>query len=436
MKNIGRRKKVIKGRSVYGWFCLLLVLGFTAGLAVDARAEYTRPTTYPPTEADLLFIGGLSKTLVIQLLNLSPYTLTGDEDNITALSSLDKNRSVGKKSMFAPVGWPETIPGLEGEWSEGIWTPYDTNTTVHPYSFVVAWDDNGDYVENSTLGWTILGVHHYNPSLGTETKDIPLRMWFTRVKPGGVLRSELFGVISSTLKVALKFIGVAMEPSPKAVIKTFLALLELQNTAFKTANAMETASSQYSSDKMYFAAYTVPDCNSCGPSYLIESGTYGAESTDAVSVSWAPSWGDWQANLVVTTHILRGFDGPKDGIPPAYGFEDGAKVPMVAVTVWDTNLYMTAKGLAGAQATKHPLGLRLKSVLGTGDRARYTQFASLYKSLNPSQRRTLSEALDQWLSDQTLTQQQQMLLEKLVAAMENGQIKLPPANRKSGEKED
>jgi hypothetical protein len=64
MKNVCRMKTVMGGRSVHGWFCLLLVLGFTAGLAVDARAEYTRPTTQPPTKADLSFSEGQEKTLV------------------------------------------------------------------------------------------------------------------------------------------------------------------------------------------------------------------------------------------------------------------------------------------------------------------------------------------------------------------------------------
>jgi hypothetical protein len=417
MRNVCGRKKVES--PVRLSLCLLLILGFIAGVVVNAAADYVPPNTEPPTKADLLLIGGKSKTVVIQLLNLSPYTITQDVSHITALDSLDKNRDTGKKSMFAPVGWPGTLPGLKGTFLQPdtktntwVFKPDDTNTTVHPYSFVAAWDDFGGYVEHSTMGWMINNV--YTDTQGTLTHNVPLRFWFTRVKPPGALQSSTFKLICDYIKEFVSIIGVMAFPIPPMWVHAFTATAELADDMYKTLNTQDTGG-----DKMYFSAYVAPDtCSNCITPTVLSS----TSTTDGVDVQWATGADEWAANVVVTTHLLRGKDNGLEG------FRDG-RVPIVNVTVWDAGSYIWAKTHVLTASTKNTLGKSLNAALGKPELSEYTRFAFLYKSLNPSQRQTFHETLEQFRLGNPLTQQQEQLSKKFIAALEKGQTKLSPANR-------
>jgi hypothetical protein len=401
--------------------CVLLVLGVIGGLALDTAA-YERPTTEPPTPADLVLILGQSKTLVVRLLNLTPYTLTQDYPaGITARGSTDKNRNVAKSFMFAPVGWPGIVPGLQGTWTQttttGAWifTPSNTNRSTHPYNFVLTWDDHGGYVTDSMMGWTINNVYPVGHT--AYTQDVPLRMWFTRVKPDDSLKSEVFRWVSAFIKEAVALIGVCVDPvNPIAWFDSFVATKELADTGFEAANSRET-----DGDKMYVAAYTIPDRTDCGANCLPETITESSSgmSTDAVDVDWGQATGDYSSQLVVTTQLFRG----KDFVPyenTDQGFQD-FRLPIMSVTLWTPEQYLYAKAKATVAATTHLLGQRLNTALGSPDPlSRFTQFAHLYHSLNPAQQRTLKEALNAFRLGDALTDRQVMLLERLAAALEAG----------------
>ena len=174
---------------------------------------------------------------------------------------------------------------------------------------------------------------------------------------------------------------------------------------------------------MYFAAYTVPNsCTECSPS--VDTPSSYDETTDGVDAQWGPNiGGDYASNIVVTTHMLRGVD--QDG----YSF-DGS-VHILNVVVWAAEFYKTGQAASSMSALKeHPVGSRIHALLRTRDLSRYRQFAHLYKSLNPSQLRTYDEAYDNLRRGYRLTNQQEVLLEKMAAAMEKGQNKLSQANRK------
>lgn len=420
MRNVCRRKKVLRDPLVHLSLCLLLILSFIAGVAAVAKADYVPPSTEPPTKADLLLIGGKSKTVVIQLLNLSPYTISQDVAHTTALDSLDKDRTVGKKSMFAPVGWPGTLPGLKGSFKQPdpatktwVFVPDDTNTTTHPYNFVAAWDDFDGYVKHSTMGWTI--QHVYTPTQGDTVHNVPLRFWFTRVKPDGVLKSDSFKFICSILKEFIAVIGVMAFPIPPMWVHAVTGAAEVAGDLYKTLNTQDTGG-----DKMYFSAYVAPDsCTNCITPTVLCSNT---STTDGVDVQWATGGDEWAANIVVTTHLLRGKDNGLEG------FRDG-RVPIVNVTVWDAGSYIWTKTHVTTSAAAHPLAQSMNAALGSRNLSEYSRFAFLYSSLNPSQRQTFHEALEQFRSGKPLTQQQGQLAKKFIAALEKGQTKLSPSNR-------
>lgn len=420
MEKYFRKKEALRASPLRWLIFLIVILGLIAGGAAKAAAEYVPPATEPPTKADLLLIGGKSKTVVIQLLNLSPYTITQDVAHITALDSLNKDRTVGKKSMFAPVGWPGTLPGLKGTFLQPdpgtntwVFMPDDTNTTTHPYSFVAAWDDFDGYVKHSTMGWTIQDV--YTPTRGTLTQDVPLRFWFTRVQPDGVLKSDSFKFICSVLKEFIAVIGVMAFPIPPMWVHAITGAAEVANDLYKTLNTQDTGG-----DKMYFSAYVAPDsCTNCVTPTVLCSNT---STTDGVDVQWATGGDEWAANIVVTTHLLRGKDNGLEG------FRDG-RVPIVNVTVWDAGSYIWAKTHVSTSATAHPLAQDMKAALGSRNLTEYPRFAFLWNSLNPSQRETFHETLEQFRAGKPLTRQQEQLASKFIAALKKGQKKLSPSNR-------
>jgi hypothetical protein len=443
MKNVCRRKRAMRERSGHWWLWFLLVVVFIAGPAVDARAEYSRDNAAIPTDADLVMMQSRSKTLVIRLLNLTPYDVVEDPAHISKMSgATDTDRNTAKTGMFAPLGWPggpNALRGLVGDppnngWTQipetGNWlfTPNATNTSTHPYNFVVAWNDHGGHVTKSEIGWIIKGV--YAAGHGPVTKDVPLRMWFTRNDSSKPLNSDLFGFITSCVKEAVKLIGcIVMPENPAAWINAYAGIKELANSAFENFNGVDTSTD---ADKMYFAAYVVPDgkvgnpdCIGCEPQTVTQSSD---GTTDGVDVEWAPETGPYSEGIIVTTHLLRGKDNGPDYPSNYSGFHD-YRVPIVHVTLWTPEQYTHSQLKSVAKMTSHYLGAQLDAALATGDLQKYKQFASIYKSLNKSQRETLREAIKAFLREDPLTRQEVVLVEKIIAAMQKGQIKLSPANR-------
>jgi hypothetical protein len=71
----------------------------------------------------------------------------------------------------------------------------------------------------------------------------------------------------------------------------------------------------------------------------------------------------------------------------------------------------------------------MNAALGLRDLIDYPRFVILYKSLNPSQKQTFHEILEQFRLGEQLTRQQEQLAEKFIAALEKKQTKLSPSNR-------
>ena len=413
-------------RLVHHWLCILLALALIVGAAATATA-YTRPTTSPPTDADVVLINGHSWSMGIRILNLTPYEIVEDTTAITVKGSTDINRKTHKSMMFAPVGWPVKLPAVPGSWDPDPKTLLYTfkpdsnfNETIHPYSFALAWDDQGGYVTNSTMGWTIKGV--YTKAHGPETKDVGLRMWFTRNKPADKLLGANFKFISACIVQFVDTLGVALDPAnPIAWLDLFVATKELKNAAFEVANSEETGG-----DKMYFASYVLPDPGSFvdthGPTVDPFTVVSASDSNDAVSVQWTDSAGNYSSTIVVTTHLLRGDDVDTS---TQGGFGCCGTAPMAMVTVWTSDQWEYSRAAnALSPLLADPDGRRINSLLRQGDRQqkieRYLQFTRLYNSMDEKQIKAYREAFEQLRQGQRLTGKLKHLLKAIATALEEG----------------
>jgi hypothetical protein len=419
----------VNQRLVHHWPCILLALALIVGTAATASA-YTRPTTSPPTDADMVLINGHSWSMGIRILNLTPYEIVEDMSGITAKGSTNISRKTHKSMMFAPVGWPIKLPAVPGKWNPdvdtGLYTfqPDSPNYAIHPYSFAVAWDDQGGYVTNSTLGWTIKGV--YTNAQGKQTKDVGLRMWFTRVKPDKPLLGADFKFISACIVQFVDVIGVALDPAnPIAWLDVFVATKELKNAAFEVANSEETGG-----DKMYFASYVLPDPGSDvdmhGPNWDPATRISTSDSNDGVDAQWTDAAGHYASTIVVTTHLLRGDDVDTSG---GGGFGCCGTAPIAQVTVWTSDQWEYGR----AANALSPLvadfdGLRINSLLRQGDRSqrmqRYLQFAMLYNSMDAKQIKAYREAFEKLVKHQRLTGKLKNLLQTIATALEEGTFSL------------
>ena len=420
---------LIKRLSSRWMLSALIVLGLSTG---PAMADYIRPDNdkTPPTPADLVMVDTLSKTLVIRMLNLTPYTITQDPDYLPE-DNQNRDRKNNQSMMYAPVGWPKTLPALQGTWImddnglEMFVPDPESNRSVHPLSFVVTWDDQGGYVENSSFGWTIEDVDNIGHS---QTQDVPLRFWFTRTKPKTGLPSGLFGLIADVIFEGIH-LGIALfEGNPLPWVEAFVGAGELAkgSVEFNEENSKDTGG-----PKMYFAAYVVPDnCpngSKCIPGVVTNDKN--DDTTDAVDVQWADAIGGgnyFAANLVVTTLLLRGEDDPA-GIS-AYGYLDG-QVPSVSVAIMTSEDYTYSKlACASSPLTSFVSGPELQSMLSSPDKlARYSQFVSLYRSLKPKQQKAVKKILRQGNKP---SHYQKKLVMKMADAMEKGLTKLPHLTRK------
>lgn len=419
--------------------CILLALALIVGAAVAASA-YTRPTTSPPTDADMVLINGHSWSMGIRILNLTPYEIVEDTTAITAKGSTDLSRKTHKSMMFAPVGWPIKFPAVPGQWWQDPLTyswafqPDSPNYTIHPYSFAVAWDDQGGYVTNSTMGWTIKDV--YTKAHGPQTKDVGLRMWFTREKPDDELLGADFKFISACIVQFVDVIGVALDPvNPIAWLDVFVATKELKNAAFEVANCEETGG-----DKMYFASYVLPDPGSDvdihGTNWDPATRMSTSEATDGVDAQWSDAAGDYSSTIVVTTHLLRGDDLDTS---TQKGFGCCGTAPMAMVTVWTSDQWTYAKTAnALSPLTKDSDGLRINSLLREGNqdqrRDRYLQFAMLYNSMDAKQIKAFHDAFEHLRKHKRLTGKQKRLVQAIATALEEGAFSLKGENESHEDK--
>jgi hypothetical protein len=340
------------------WFRAISLLSLPPLLTVGAyAAEYERPTPPKggqPTSADLQIYDGASRSVTVQLLNLTPYDIAFDyipgvSWSITSTDQVmmqNDDRHIRKSFMFVPVGIPSLIPGAPEQGFLGPGDPgYDpdySDTTTHPYSMVFSWDDQGGFVEDNWVRWTIKEVEYKwcdrnDGNCQDRIRDVPLGLWMYRNEPTFNLSSSFLPVLVDALKLTFKTVSLVFVPeSPTAWAKAFLATKELAQDAVKF---VKQNTQENDGNKMWVASYIIPDPASqcvaaqqasltCNPEIM--SNDSDKTTGDAVYVHWSAEWAGpeepdgstsqyaAEQKLVVSVHVLRGQRAPtvRPGVLP------------------------------------------------------------------------------------------------------------------------
>jgi hypothetical protein len=330
-------------------------------LAATVHAEYQRPIPAEgeaPTGADLLLYDGASRTVTVQVLNLTPWNIDfknepGKSWSITSADEtemVDRNRNVKKSFMFPPVGVPERIPAAP---SQNFETPtikvngvevanpdYDPNyvdTVTHPYPMLFSWDDRAGFVEDSWVKWTVrdIGFWKCDNSDSNSTceylyQDVDLGLWMYRNKPTVGLQSGYLTEIVAAVKVVFTTLKIVVDPvNPVAWMNEYLALERL---ADETREFVEENKKDNDGNKMWVASYPIPHPEStcgatgtnCVPALVLPDELTG----DGVYANWTPTFagpiGDdgkspddaAESMLTVSVHVYRGHNAKQ--CDPAY----------------------------------------------------------------------------------------------------------------------
>ena len=298
----------------------LLVLCLMLNSVGNAQYVHT-----PPTGVDLVSYGGNANTLVVQVVNLTPYPIQFKSASDSMQDQTDQDRKTEKSFMFAPVGVPELIPEAPAQAfvlptnDNGQPNPdYDpdyVNTETRPYSFVLSWDDKGGYVEDNWLTWTIKDVDcledYVSKRYCEPTEDVDLGLFITRKAPTPLSAGFYWDLVKTILSRSLQIVGIVVAPeSPRAWTSFFLGTGGISNAA--GFNTQQTTADEGSLDagaqneKWYIASFPIPDldvpCYTSSP----ECTPTTDPGDDAVQAGWNPMGGVVQQQIVVTTHLLRG----------------------------------------------------------------------------------------------------------------------------------
>ncbi|HEY3441246.1 MAG TPA: hypothetical protein VGK29_10860 [Paludibaculum sp.] len=334
---------------------LLIIPVLLAGAASGQTSYYPYDQLNKPTPADLMVYGGRAKSVMVQVLNLTPYTIrftTPAPYNVNgvAVSHLgdvtNRNRETEKSFLFAPVGVPrvmapvpvQTFPDLPGFDANYV------NSSTRPYSMVFAWDDRNAFVKQSSVFWTIEGVRYYKCNgCPTLTADVPLGLFMSRIAPEGSLRTGFLPVLVDVVKEAATFAKIAINPlNPLSWVKAFMGIKELADDA-------AFAQRQQQSDeegKMYMSAYAIPDIATTCYANISTSGCVPSAhyNDDAADAQWGYALGGYAAQeIMVTTHIIRGKRAEQSWVENIDGRRGSlGELGMVMITVMRSQDYVAA----------------------------------------------------------------------------------------------
>lgn len=350
------------------WALVLLpsmALGQPTLFQPDLQAIQYYPRTHQETgytPADIVLQDGFGRTVIFEILNLTPYNIR--YTNSTLSDQMDLNRKVNKAFAFAPVGVPSVIPpgstGFQG--LEGI-------PGTHPRSFVMAWNDYPGTVEETKLNWVAEGVdflsctNRLDPSTcSTEQKNVYLGLWMSRIAPPDPLKSDTIADVFNIINEITSYLAFVIDPlNPLGWWAMFSSTYALvQDPGF-----LEQQTTTSDGGKMYVSAYPLPtfdrECfqknnsatwlitdNSGEPDQYLSCtpGTRVGESSDGYKAQWANTdSGPAPAELVVLTSVVRG----QMTAPSTVSYSPGS-VAHVMITVMTATQYEHDRMFALAQA--------------------------------------------------------------------------------------
>ncbi|MEN6373906.1 MAG: hypothetical protein ABFD75_03870 [Smithella sp.] len=408
--------------------CLVAVISPFAGATVPDKTT---------TNVDLVQYGGSAGSVVVSLVNMTPYTIKYDyvDNNNQLQDQTDQNRNTKKSFMFAPVGIPgagsSPIPGVPVD-SDG--NPVSPNNTTHPFNFILSWDDQNALVENSSIFWTVQNVSYTTSTGAASTKDVTVGLWFNRQNPDKNLFSSFFAGLVSVLKVGLEFAAV-IEDGGEGIIPWVCALLATEEFAEGTVEFAEENTQEDNGPKMYLSAMAVPTgiCaqgigQGCSPSYWNMSDPYDGDELpdDAVATQWATADGGYDGSeLVVTLQLLRGSMAGNSYL---------GTIPIATITVW-TQEWFLASQLASLTQSKMevcPGGRKIYSLLKKWKRPGWLQLAQLIRKYDPRRKQLLSQIVQALQAKRPLTGNQKAFLTDLAAALHHDTNFHPPQTPPKG----
>ena len=433
--------------------CFLLLLGFGAH-----GQEYHRPKPdvndpTPPTNADLAVYNGVSESITVLLLNLTPYDIEFHDWSITSHHEFEMTQDASNYNlgsfMFVPVGIPRFIPGLP-EQNFNNSDPDYVDTNAHPYPMVFAFNDQPhsptDPPANldNWVKFTVKDVQYTPCDLdGSNCEDLPVSqdvqvgLWMYRNGTTAPQTAEWLEKLATALKFTFTSVSLIAEggENPAAWIHEFLALGELGKSIGEWSESTENTR-ENDGRKMWVASYVIPNPNSlcvlksqgCNPSTLTTTG-------DGVYSTWPALWAGpspdgvhgphsaAEAELVVEVGLLRGFAAKTCGAnetPCHLGRE-----PVVTITVlrWQDFALGPMAGLApttslGEEIPKDNMRLFLlqsgagsiRKLLEKQGRPGLYALRSIIQDLAPEQHMVLREMVRSMGSGRRPTQEERRLV--------------------------
>ena len=324
--------------------CLsLLSLGPYAQAAPTETESDTEP--YP----ELTIYSSYGNSVVVNILNLTPYDMTYDGGTLD--DQLDRDRKRKKSFTFAPLGVPGTICGTGlypmetvqdtgeityiTEFSPTFHTVPEclgrlqeaTDPVVAPVPFLVSWQDNDGLVEESWLKWTIHDVIcnvadefvvegdgctqtlDFDGTFNTWKADIDLGLWFHRSETEEPSEGRFF---LESIEIVVSAVELIESPLNPYHWKTaYLAVKEMVENMEDWA---DWNLGDYTGATMTVSAYPFPregsGCFDADPPCKPAAKSDGAN--DNVMLQWNSNFtdgpGDAEGSVVVLTQVLRGHD--------------------------------------------------------------------------------------------------------------------------------
>ncbi len=432
-------------------FRVLLLLALFLLLPVFANAQWWPPKGY----SDIATTGGLSNTLIVQIVNATPYNIYFKEGSFSVqyahaglstnlrdeFGSTAMNPDSKKGFMFAPLGVPQNIEPVP---PAAFQDPNYVNTTTYPYSFVISWDDRAAYNEYNWLTWTIKNVPCTDTAhCSAPQKDVDLGFFVRRASDDPALKSGYYWDLGKQiLKDVLGIIAVVVMPeNPLAWGHLTLLMGETSKDAFGAVQNTDDGT-----NKWHVAAYpfpaagsdcarlvtTNPDTNACYPS--------AEQDDDGVKAEWAGQTGGWaEQNIVVAVELRR----PVAPFPeylcvdwyPGWVGSLGT-VPVAVVTIMTVEEWQlaTSQQAVRAMATGAPgptgkpapnsaevtnAAQMIHSTLQQTGRPGLLTLFSIIRGLNNQQRQVLRELYANWRAGNALTPNQQTFLHMLAVQLRN-----------------
>lgn len=343
-----------------------MALGQAQVLQPDVLALQYFPRTHQDTgytPADMVLQDGVGRTVIFQLLNLTPYNIRYTASPLN--DQTNRDRKINTTFSFAPVGIPSIIPpgstGFQG--LEGI-------PGTHPRSFVMAWNDYPGTADQTKLNWVMEGVDYLyctdrlDPSTcSTEQTNVYLGLWMSRIAPPDPLKSAVIADVFNIVNEITSYLALVLDPlNPLGWWAMFSSTYALvQDPGF-----LEQQTTISDGLKMYVSAYPLPtfdrECfqknnsatwvntgNSGTPDQYLSCtpGTRLGESSDGYKAQWADTdSGPAPAELVVLTSVVRG----KPTVANSTSEYNPGSVAQVMITVMTATQYEHDRMLVLAEA--------------------------------------------------------------------------------------